>query len=401
MMPSKASSLIKDEIHNHPQKAQQKPQRESKGNLSKKSVFGMKILPSLLLLVFICTNASAQSIAETLDAARQELDAIQSEFVSCLESTISNAEKLQNGKTKIDCENMQARLEQLNSRINEAIKILAKREADLANKSNFTEAERLEFTQTFQSQKQALEAVKKQAWNLKIKLKSLVDKEIDEIHKVYDYALEISGQDAKATLESRINAIINLNSRTTVENQSEQPLPHPYQESISTPHSPRIGAVPSWMVCQGFSDLLRECEESLNSKSLDTNILKKILQLQIALEKSQEMVKQPYFKIRMLSSIKSVRKIFEDISFSIRQKKTISDKKGLLDTQNSFEQRNERFASNAERTIQTKFESGALSLSRLIADWDAFTLRQNSSVFFQRDSFVDLLLEDPKQTAVE
>jgi hypothetical protein len=362
----------------------------------------MKILPFLLLLVFVCTNASAQSTAETVDAARQELDAIQSEFVSCLESTISNAENLENGKTKIDCENIQARLEQLNSRINEAIKILAKREGDLANKIHFTEAERLEFTQALQSQKQALEVVKKQSWNLKIKLKSLVDKEIDEIRKVYEYALEISGQDrAKAKLESRINAIINLNSRTTVENQSEQPLPQPSQESISAPHSPRVGAVPSWMVCQDFSDLLRECEESLNSKSLETNILKKILQLQIALEKSQEMVKQPYFKIRMLSSIKSVRKTFEDISFSIRQKKTISDKKGLLDTQNSFEQRNERFASNAERAIQTKFESGALSLSRLIADWDAFTLRQNSSVFFQRDSFVDLLLEDPKQTAVE
>jgi hypothetical protein len=362
----------------------------------------MKILPFLLLLVFVCTNASAQSTAETVDVARQELDAIQTEFVSCLESTISNAENLENGKTKIDCENIQARLEQLNSRINEAIKILAKREADLANNSNFTEAERLEFTQALQSQKQALEVVKKQSWNLKIKLKSLVDKEIDEIRKVYDYALEISGQDrAKAKLESRINAIINLNSRTTVENQSEQPLPQPSQESISAPHSPRVGAVPSWMVCQGFSDLLRECEESLNSKSLETNILKKILQLQIALEKSQEMVKQPYFKIRMLSSIKSVRKTFEDISFSIRQKKTISDKKGLLDTQNSFEQRNERFASNAERAIQTKFESGALSLSRLIADWDAFTLRQNSSVFFQRDSFVDLLIEEPKQTSVE
>jgi hypothetical protein len=155
------------------------------------------------------------------------------------------------------------------------------------------------------------------------------------------------------------------------------------------------------MVCQGFSDLLRECEESLNSKSLDTNILKQILQLQIALEKSQEMVKQPYFKIRMLSSIKSVRKTFEDISFSIRQKKTISDKKGLLDTQNSFEQRNERFASNAERAIQTKFESGALSVSRLIADWDALTLHQKSSVCFQRDSFVNLLLERPKQTSLE
>ena len=362
----------------------------------------MKILTFLLLLVFIWTNASAQSTAETVDVARQELDAIQTEFVSCMESTISHAERLQNGKTKIDCENTHARLEQLNSRINEAIKILSKRQADLANKSNFTEAERLEFTQALQSQKQALEAVKKQTWNLKIKLKSLVDREIDEIRNVYDEAFKILGQDrAKATLESRINAIINLNSRTTVENQSEQSLPQPYQESISTPHSPRIGAVPSWMVCQGFSDLLRECEESLNSKSLDTNVLKKILQLQIALEKSQEMVKQPYFKIRMLSSIKSVRKIFEDISFSIRQKKTISDKKGLLDTQNSFEQRNERFASNAERTIQTKFESGALSLSRLIADWDALTLRQNSSVFFQRDSFVDLLLEEPKQTAVE
>ena len=60
-----------------------------------------------------------------------------------------------------------------------------------------------------------------------------------------------------------------------------------------------------------------------------------------------------------------------------------------------------KFASNAERTIQTKFESGALSLSRLIADWDAFTLRQNSSVFFQRDSFVDILIEEPKQTSVE
>jgi len=370
--------------------------------ISQKSVFGVKILTFLLLLVFIWTNASAQSTAETVDVARQELDAIQTEFVSCMESTISHAERLQNGKTKIDCENTHARLEQLNSRINEAIKILSKRQADLANKSNFTEAERLEFTQALQSQKQALEAVKKQTWNLKIKLKSLVDREIDEIRNVYDEAFKILGQDrAKATLESRINAIINLNSRTTVENQSEQSLPQPYQESISTPHSPRIGAVPSWMVCQGFSDLLRECEESLNSKSLDTNVLKKILQLQIALEKSQEMVKQPYFKIRMLSSIKSVRKIFEDISFSIRQKKTISDKKGLLDTQNSFEQRNERFASNAERTIQTKFESGALSLSRLIADWDALTLRQNSSVFFQRDSFVDLLLEEPKQTAVE
>ena len=84
----------------------------------------------------------------------------------------------------------------------------------------------------------------------------------------------------------------------------------------------------------------------------------------------------------MLSSIKSVRKIFEDISFSIRQKKTISDKKGLLDTQDSFEQRNERFASNAERAIQTKFESGALSLSRLIADWDALLFARTRQFFF-------------------
>ena len=248
----------------------------------------------MLLLVSIWTSASAQSTADTVDAARQELEAIQTEFVSCLESTISNAENLQNGKTKIDCENMQARLEQLNSRINEAIKILAKREADLANKSNFTEAERLGFTQALQSQKQALEAVKKKTWNLKVKLKSLVDKEIDEIRKVYDEAFKILGEDsAKATLESRINAIINLNSRMIVENQSNQLLPQPSQESISVPHSPNAGGVPSWAVCQGFSDLLRECEASLNSKTLDTNILKKYYDYKLRWKNRKRSLKNP------------------------------------------------------------------------------------------------------------
>jgi archaellum component FlaC len=166
----------------------------------------------LVLLVLLLTflPCQAQSTAETAEGIKRELDGIKAEFVSTLQSAISNPENLQSGQTKVNCEQILAKLDSLQFRINETIDLLSKRETDLTAKTGLGDAEKLELKQTLQSQKKPLASNKLIVTQLQSDIKALVDQKLDAIQEVYKNFLDISGpEQAKAKVEARINEIIS------------------------------------------------------------------------------------------------------------------------------------------------------------------------------------------------
>jgi len=181
----------------------------------------------------------AQSTAETAEGIKRELDAIKTEFVATLQLAISNPENLQSGQTKVNCEQILAKLESLQSRINETADLLAKREADVAAKTGLSEADKLELKQTLQNQKKPLDAYRKTANQLQSELKSLITSKIGEIHEIYKNFRDISGpEQAKAKVEARMNEVL-----APYQPPKPKPTPTPKPTPQTTP-TPPIREVP-------------------------------------------------------------------------------------------------------------------------------------------------------------
>ena len=151
----------------------------------------------------------AQSTAETAEGIKRELDGIKTEFVSTLQSAASNPENLQSGQTKVNCEQILAKLESLQSRINSTVDLLAKREADLNGKAGLSEADKLELKQTLQAQRKPIEACKQTAAQLQAELESLKASKIPAIQEIYKSYLDIAGpEQAKAKVEASIQPLL-------------------------------------------------------------------------------------------------------------------------------------------------------------------------------------------------
>lgn len=151
----------------------------------------------------------AQSTAETAEAIQRDLDATKAEFVANLQAAISNPENLQSGQTKIGCEQILSKLDQLVFRIDETIDLLGKREADLAGKTGLGEKEKLELKQVLQSQKKPLEASKRSVSSLQSEIKALVDQKLGAVLETYSSFRDIAGPEkAQEKVEERLNEIL-------------------------------------------------------------------------------------------------------------------------------------------------------------------------------------------------
>jgi formylglycine-generating enzyme required for sulfatase activity len=151
----------------------------------------------------------AQSTAETAEGIKRELDGIKTEFVSTLQSAVSNPENLQSGQTKANCERILAKLESLQSTLNSTTDLLAKRETDLNGKAGLSEADKLELKQTLQTQRKPLEAHRKMATQLEAELKSLNASKITAIKEIYKSYLDVAGpEQAKAKVAASIQPLL-------------------------------------------------------------------------------------------------------------------------------------------------------------------------------------------------
>jgi hypothetical protein len=193
------------------------------------SRFSLVISKALLLflalfsLLFVAPTCQAQSTAETTEAIQRELDATKAEFVANLHSAISNPENLQSGQTKIGCEQILTKLEQIIFRINETADLLSKREADLANKAGLGESEKTELKHVLQSQKKPLNSSKETASRLQSELKTLVELKLDAVLETYSNFCDIAGPEkAREKVHERLNEILTpyLPSKTEA-NQKE------------------------------------------------------------------------------------------------------------------------------------------------------------------------------------
>jgi hypothetical protein len=169
----------------------------------------MKTSLFIIFLFFAIIHCNAQSTAETAEGIQRDLDSIKAEFVTNLRSAMSNPENLQSGQTKIGCEQILSKLDQLIFRIDETIDLIAKRESDLGSNSVLGESEKLELKQVLQSQKKPLEASKQTASSLKSELKALVDQKLDSVLETYSSFRDIAGPEkAREKVEERLNEIL-------------------------------------------------------------------------------------------------------------------------------------------------------------------------------------------------
>ena len=175
----------------------------------------------------------AQSTAETAQGIKRELDGIKTEFVSTLQSAASNPESLQSGQTKANCEQILAKLDILQSRINETADLLSKRETDLNGKAGLSEADKLELKQALQAQRKPLDAHRKMAAQLQSELKSLVASKIAAIYEIYKNYLDISGlEQATAKVEARMNEVL---APYLPPKPKPTPTPKPTPQATPTP----------------------------------------------------------------------------------------------------------------------------------------------------------------------
>jgi len=225
-------------------------------NMNKQNLSISLHIALVLFFTAIGLPCHGQSTAEAAAKIKLEIDSIKTEFVGTLQSAASNPENLQSGQTKSICEQILAKLDSLQSRINETADLLAKRESDLAGKSGLGEAEKLELKQALQSQRKPLEQNKLAAAQLQTELKSLIDSKIDSIYEVYKNYLDISGADlARLKVEARINEITlpflppkpkpsptpKITPKPSPSPKREIPPPKPVQETIqSDSHSENI-----------------------------------------------------------------------------------------------------------------------------------------------------------------
>lgn len=184
----------------------------------------------MLLFTLKCR---AQSTAETAEGIKRELDGIKTEFVATLQSAASNPENLQSGQTKVNCEQILAKLDTLQSRINEAADLLSKREADLSVKAGLSEADKLELKQALQNQRKPIEACKQIASQLQIELKSLNASKISAIQEIYKNYLDIAGpEQAKAKVEANIQPLL---APYLPPKPKPTPTPKPTPQATPTP----------------------------------------------------------------------------------------------------------------------------------------------------------------------
>jgi len=163
----------------------------------------------VLALLFAALPSYAQSTAETAETIQRDLDATKAEFVANLQAAISNPENLQSGQTKIGCEQIISKLEQLVFRIDETIDLLAKREAELGGNTVLGESEKLELKQVLQSQKKPLESSKQTASSLQSELKALVNQKLGAVLETYSSFRDIAGPEkAREKVEERLNEIL-------------------------------------------------------------------------------------------------------------------------------------------------------------------------------------------------
>lgn len=236
----------------------------------------MKFTTSLLLpIIFLLTvwPCHAQSTAEIAESTKRELDSIKSEFITTLQSVISNPENLQSGQIKVSCEQILAKLESLQVKINETADLLAKRETDVATKPGLSEADKLELKQTLQAQKKPLVSLKQTASQLQTELKSLNESKISAIQEIYKNYLDVSGPDqAKAKVEARINEII-----APYLPPKPKPTPTPKPTPPATP-TPPIREVPP---------LKKQSQVDSGLQFPSTSTSKRVLSFQEALDRAE------------------------------------------------------------------------------------------------------------------
>ena len=201
----------------------------------------------MMAIIIAAMSCHAQSTAETAEGIKRELDGIKTEFVSTLQSAISNPENLQSGQTKVNCEQILAKLESLQSRINETADLLAKRETDLNGKAGLSEADKLELKQALQTQRKPLDAHRKMATQLQAELKSLITTKISAIYEIYKNYLDISGpEQATAKVEARMNEVL---APYLPPKPKPTPTPKPTPQATPTPSirevPPRRNQAPS------------------------------------------------------------------------------------------------------------------------------------------------------------
>lgn len=163
-----------------------------------------------LFMLLAMLPSRAQSTAETAEAIQRDLDAAKAEFVANLQAAIANPENLQSGQTKIGCEQILSKLDQLVLRINETADLLAKRENDLVGLSGLGQAERIELKEALQSQRKPLDKLKKTTSTLQTELKTLLDTTLGSLLETYSSFQDIAGP-AKAheKLEVRLREILS------------------------------------------------------------------------------------------------------------------------------------------------------------------------------------------------
>ena len=161
-------------------------------------------------ITFVVMTCHAQSTAETVERIKRELDGIKSEFVETLQSAASNPENLQSSQTKGNCEQILAKLDTLQSGINETANLLSKRETDLNGKAGLSEADKLELKEGLQTQRKPLDAHRKMAAQLEADLKSLIDTKIFSWLEMYKTFSEVAGpEQAAEKLSLRVNEVIS------------------------------------------------------------------------------------------------------------------------------------------------------------------------------------------------
>lgn len=192
----------------------------------------------VIFLIFLSAcSCLAQSTAETAEAIQRDLNAAKTEFVANLQAAISNPENLQSGQTKIGCEQILSKLDQLIFRIDETIDLLAKRESDLGSNSVLGESEKTELKQVLQSQKKPLEASKQTASSLQSELKALVDQKLGAVLETYSSFRDIAGPEkAREKVEEKLNEILApyLQSKPKP-TPTPTPAPKPKPSTSTTP----------------------------------------------------------------------------------------------------------------------------------------------------------------------
>lgn len=199
----------------------------------------------MMAFIFATMVSHAQSTAETAEKIQVELGAIKAEFVATLQSAAANPEKLQSGQTQGQCEQILAKLDELQSRINEASDLLAKRETDLSAKTGISQADQLELKQALQNQRKPLESSKQSANKLESELKSFNGSKINEIQEIYKNYLDIAGPaKAKTKVEASIQSLLAAYlppkpKPTPTQRASPQPTP----SALKPPKG--VGSVPN------------------------------------------------------------------------------------------------------------------------------------------------------------